>query len=1010
MISALLLLVLAPSASIEGSVRAEGTREPIRHAAVQVVELNRHVAVDERGAFVVPGVPAGRWRLRASALGFQPFAVTVHVPAEGTVRLDLELSPAPVPLSRLEVRGRAEAADGPEAERARFDAAVQPAVTSLSRAQIRALPATAEPDVLRAAQALPGVAALNDLNAQLHVRGGAPDQNLFLVDGARVFAPYHLLGVAGAFNSDAVERMELHRGALPARHGGTLSAVVDVRQRAEGERLGAEGGIGSLSGRAAAHGPLGGAGGWMLAVRSSRARVGGFRYLDADHPHTFHDVHARIAAHPGRGHRLHASAFASADELGLRAPGGSLDLRAAWRNAAASLGWEMERGAWTVAASGWGSGYAGDLSVGVLQDAGGAPAPMDNRVTAGGGRVEAAGPGVRAGAEVERGNLGLKGRDLQGGYLIGESRRSYTLAAAYVEADRRMGPVRLAPGIRVARMHPSGRVLVEPRLAARVALAPDLALTVGAGRAHQHLSTLRDDRQALPGTAFWFAHPDTLSRGDGVNASLEGWMGRAWSFTAGGYARRFQDVVRWMPVGRREVGQVTRDDGRAAGVELSLRRHAGPVTGWIGYGWSRARMHDRTRRARRGRRVGPPPRPRRGRLPSAKALAGALRARHVRVGDAVLAVDRQHRRGAAGPAAWADRRQRGGARVRGPADALSGVLPAGRGRPRHGSAVGRRAGARAGAAQRDPPGQRALLPRRDARGRRRHPAPGAGSRAPVPLGHGGDRGRGGAAVRRWMTGLAALALMAACDDPSAVVEPPVVRALSLFMIMAPDEPQQALVVTGVQGEAVGAPVVEVLMDDQLVLRSQSRGSRWTCEARYGSVVPRNAACLVFSLAWAPGFPYTVRVSAAGYDTATATLQAPGEFHILSASAAGSPPGTAGLSASWTHSMGVSRYVVALRSDSLRACWMRGTCAEGAWNAQGWMAVTADSAIHAVVPPAEVRGGTGGWRLEVYAMNEALFDYLTTGSGTDPFPVPPAQNVRGGYGVVGAWVRRSVPLP
>jgi hypothetical protein len=38
------------------------------------------------------------------------------------------------------------------------------------------------------------------------------------------------------------------------------------------------------------------------------------------------------------------------------------------------------------------------------------------------------------------------------------------------------------------------------------------------------------------------------------------------------------------------------------------------------------------------------------------------------------------------------------------------------------------------------------------------------------------------------------------------------------------------------------------------------------------------------------------------------------------------------------------------------------------------------------------------------VNRELFDYFTTGVG-GPFTVVPKQNVQGGHGVLGAWVRR-----
>jgi hypothetical protein len=45
-------------------------------------------------------------------------------------------------------------------------------------------------------------------------------------------------------------------------------------------------------------------------------------------------------------------------------------------------------------------------------------------------------------------------------------------------------------------------------------------------------------------------------------------------------------------------------------------------------------------------------------------------------------------------------------------------------------------------------------------------------------------------------------------------------------------------------------------------------------------------------------------------------------------------------------------------------------------------------------------------VDVYALDRALFEYLTTGASGDLFPVPPVQNIVGGHGAMGAWVRRT----
>ena len=70
----------------------------------------------------------------------------------------------------------------------------------LSPKQINEIPKFVEADLLRALQSMPGILALSDFSSALYVRGGVPDQNLFLIDGTDVYNPEHAFGIFSTFN------------------------------------------------------------------------------------------------------------------------------------------------------------------------------------------------------------------------------------------------------------------------------------------------------------------------------------------------------------------------------------------------------------------------------------------------------------------------------------------------------------------------------------------------------------------------------------------------------------------------------------------------------------------------------------------------------------------------------------------------------------------------------------------------------------------------------------------
>ena len=98
--------------------------------------------------------------------------------------------------------------------------------------QIKNIPTLfGENDLIKALQLLPGVQSGTEGSAGLYVRGGGPDQNLMLLDGIPIYNVNHMFGFFSAFNTDAVKNVTLYKGSFPARFGGRLSSVVDVRMK-----------------------------------------------------------------------------------------------------------------------------------------------------------------------------------------------------------------------------------------------------------------------------------------------------------------------------------------------------------------------------------------------------------------------------------------------------------------------------------------------------------------------------------------------------------------------------------------------------------------------------------------------------------------------------------------------------------------------------------------------------------------------------------------------------------
>ncbi len=112
-------------------------------------------------------------------------------------------------------------------------------------------------DIIRALQAVPGIHTFGDGSALYYVRGGNSDQNLLLIDEVPVYNPSHLFGFFSAFAPDAINDVQIYKGDFPAKFGGRLSSVIDIKAR-EGnlKRFGFSGNVGPYASNFTLEGPI----------------------------------------------------------------------------------------------------------------------------------------------------------------------------------------------------------------------------------------------------------------------------------------------------------------------------------------------------------------------------------------------------------------------------------------------------------------------------------------------------------------------------------------------------------------------------------------------------------------------------------------------------------------------------------------------------------------------------------------------------------------------------------
>ncbi len=232
--------------TITGIVTDKSNGESLIGATIYVRELQTGTVSDVYGHYSLSLVP-GKYTISISYIGYKAEVKSFDLTTG--VTYNVELTTAKETLSEVVITS--EQAD---------KNVVQPEMSTFKMdiATIEKIPALfGEVDILKAIQMLPGVQSVSEGSSGFSVRGGAPDQNLIILDEATVYNASHLLGFFSVFNNDAIKDVKLYKGDIPANYGGRLSSVLDVRMNeGNSKKLEVNGGIGLIASRLTIEGPI----------------------------------------------------------------------------------------------------------------------------------------------------------------------------------------------------------------------------------------------------------------------------------------------------------------------------------------------------------------------------------------------------------------------------------------------------------------------------------------------------------------------------------------------------------------------------------------------------------------------------------------------------------------------------------------------------------------------------------------------------------------------------------
>ena len=627
-----LLLLFAPlwmvAQTVNGTITDAVTGETLIGATILDEASGKGTVSNAYGRYSLT-LHADTVRLRISYIGYQTQNHLVKL--NGNVQLNIVLRPS-VELDEVTIT----------AERVGSPKISQMSAIQLPTEQLKLVPVIfGETDVLKAIQLLPGVQSGTEGMNGIYVRGGGPDENLFLLDGIPLYNVNHLGGFFSAFNGDAVKNVTLYKGSFPARFSGRISSVLDITTNNGNDKEWHGGAsIGLIAAKLNIEGPiikekttlsvslrrtygdlliqptL-----WAVAATAAETGLSG---LSAGY--YFYDLNAKIVHKFNDRSRLYATFYSGDDEAYMRVNVNDyagtkeyMKLSYKWGNLATAIRWNYALNPQLfMNVTGSFTRYRQRLSLGIEE--------------------EWREYGQQYKDEVEMGiNSGISDvatrvdfdydpspdHAIKFGYTIthhiftpqtqsarmrftgspsvdttlGESRIHAEEVTFYAEDDWSItDALKINGGIALTGFYVENRFYPspQPRLSGRFMLTEDLSVKAGYSYMTQYMHLLSSTNISLP-TDLWVpvtARIKPMNSHQVAAGVFYSWRSLI-DFSVEGYYKWMNNLLEYKP-GSTFLGSSTGWEnmvcmgrGQAYGLEFLAQKTVGKLTGWVGYTWSR---------------------------------------------------------------------------------------------------------------------------------------------------------------------------------------------------------------------------------------------------------------------------------------------------------------------------------------------------------------------------------------------------------------------------------------
>ena len=314
-------IVYAQPQMLRGFVYEKSNGAPVPYANIVVEGEERGTITNLDGYFQLADLPVGEVQVTVSFLGYETVRETVRIYKNKPNSIKVYLDEGSQMLNTVDLN----------IERAEKKVKVNTAVVNLNPKAIETFSAGGDPDLMKAISVLPGVVTTGDQGGQLYIRGGAPIQNLVLLDGMIIYNPFHSIGFFSVFDTDVLQSAKVYTAGFGAEYGSRNSSVMDIRTR-DGNRSETTGKLYSSTymSKLLVETPLGkkdknglANNSLFLSGKTSYLRQSApifYPYVETRFgglPFTFNDVYGKFTTQSKGGSKLSAKAFNFSDAVML---------------------------------------------------------------------------------------------------------------------------------------------------------------------------------------------------------------------------------------------------------------------------------------------------------------------------------------------------------------------------------------------------------------------------------------------------------------------------------------------------------------------------------------------------------------------------------------------------------------------------------------------------------------------------------------------------------------------